>query len=38
MEKEVRGARKVVFDNAAHLLNMEHPDRFEGEIRAFLKS
>ena len=36
MEKEVRGARKVVFDNAAHLLNMEHPARCEEEVRSFL--
>jgi pimeloyl-ACP methyl ester carboxylesterase len=36
MAMEVRTARKVVFEDAAHLLNMEHPDRFEREIRSFL--
>lgn len=38
MEKEIPGARKVVIDGAAHMLNMEKPDEFNRVVLEFLAS
>ncbi len=36
--KNVRGARRVTFPHAAHMLNMEDPARFNRELTTFLKT
>lgn len=36
MAKNIRSARKVVFEDAAHLCNMDHPDTFQRTVRGFL--
>lgn len=38
MVKHLANARKVIFDNAAHLLNMDQPALFERTLRSFLES
>ncbi len=34
---EISGSRKVVFDDAAHMLNMEQPERFNELVLQFLR-
>jgi pimeloyl-ACP methyl ester carboxylesterase len=36
MVEHVPSARKVVFKDAAHMVNMDHPAQFESAVRAFL--
>lgn len=36
MVEHILSARKVIFKDAAHLANMDHPDQFEGAVRSFL--
>jgi pimeloyl-ACP methyl ester carboxylesterase len=38
LEREVAGARKVVFAGAAHLPNMEQPEEFNRVVLDFLDS
>ena len=36
MIEKIRSAQKVIIEDAAHLPNMEHPDRFQEIIKNFL--
>jgi pimeloyl-ACP methyl ester carboxylesterase len=38
MEDKIRFARKVVIEDAAHLPNMDHPDKFQEIVKDFLES
>jgi pimeloyl-ACP methyl ester carboxylesterase len=35
--KGIPGARKIVYPDAGHMINMEQPDRFNRDLRAFLR-
>jgi len=37
LERQIRGARRVVIDNAAHLVNVERPDAFGAAVLPFLR-
>ncbi len=36
MAENIRSARKVLLEDAAHLCNMDHPDTFQRTVRGFL--
>jgi pimeloyl-ACP methyl ester carboxylesterase len=36
MVDNIPSARKIVFEDSAHLVNMDHPDRFQKTVRTFL--
>lgn len=38
IQKEVQASKKVVFENAGHLLNLEYPETFISEMRRFLST
>jgi 3-oxoadipate enol-lactonase len=37
LERDIPGARKVIFPNTAHMLPMEQPEQFNEIVRAFLE-
>jgi len=37
MEKQIRSARKVIIEDAAHLPNMDHPEIFQKIVKSFLE-
>ena len=38
MEEKIKGAKKVMIEDAAHLPNMEHPEEFQKIVQDFLAS
>jgi 2-hydroxy-6-oxonona-2,4-dienedioate hydrolase len=36
MEEHLSSSQKIIFENAAHLLNMDQPDEFRAVVRSFL--
>jgi len=35
--KRIPGARKIVYAETGHMINMEQPDKFNRDLEAFLK-
>ena len=38
MLEKIPSARKVIIEDAAHLPNMDHPEEFQKNVKAFLES